>query len=273
MLFNDTIFYNIRYGRPDATDEEVVRGGAAGADRQLHQDAAAGLSYHGGRARLEAFRRREAARRHRAHHPQEAADPDARRSDERASTATRKRKSRTRSTAWRATGPRSSSRIGCRPSCMPISIIVLDKGRLVEQGSHAELIAKNGLYASLWDRQRQAEKAREELAAALEAGRACFATRRSGHAVAAERGSSRKERVLELEKKGRTDEQAAALVLPSSGFVVSVMLRTGGHAAHDGDKFPKSKSCPTAKHLLRDSAWPVSAFSSPKRFSAVAAGL
>ena len=50
------------------------------------------------------------------------------------------------------------------------AILVLDKGRLVEQGSHAELIAKGGLYASLWSRQRQAERAREELAAALESG-------------------------------------------------------------------------------------------------------
>jgi ATP-binding cassette subfamily B multidrug efflux pump len=32
-------------------------------------------------------------------------------------------------------------------------IIVLDRGRIVEEGGHAELIARDGLYAALWNRQ------------------------------------------------------------------------------------------------------------------------
>jgi ATP-binding cassette subfamily B protein len=43
-------------------------------------------------------------------------------------------------------------------------IIVLDQGRIAERGSHAELLASRGLYASMWNRQREAEEAREKLA-------------------------------------------------------------------------------------------------------------
>ena len=43
-------------------------------------------------------------------------------------------------------------------------IIVLDHGAIVEQGTHLELLASGGLYASLWARQREADQARERLA-------------------------------------------------------------------------------------------------------------
>jgi ABC-type sugar transport system ATPase subunit len=43
-------------------------------------------------------------------------------------------------------------------------IIVLDAGRIAERGTHAQLLAQNGLYASMWNRQREAQEARERLA-------------------------------------------------------------------------------------------------------------
>jgi ATP-binding cassette subfamily B protein len=43
-------------------------------------------------------------------------------------------------------------------------IIVLDQGRIAERGTHAGLLAQGGLYASMWNRQREAEAAREKLA-------------------------------------------------------------------------------------------------------------
>jgi ATP-binding cassette subfamily B protein len=43
-------------------------------------------------------------------------------------------------------------------------IIVLDQGIIVERGTHHELLARGGLYASMWNRQREAEQARELLA-------------------------------------------------------------------------------------------------------------
>ncbi|HWV42514.1 ATP-binding cassette domain-containing protein, partial [Pseudorhodoplanes sp.] len=45
-------------------------------------------------------------------------------------------------------------------------IIVLQAGHIAERGTHAQLLARGGLYASMWNRQREAEAAREKLAAA-----------------------------------------------------------------------------------------------------------
>ena len=39
VLFNDTIYYNIRYGRPEATTREVIERGARRAHPRLHRSA------------------------------------------------------------------------------------------------------------------------------------------------------------------------------------------------------------------------------------------
>jgi len=41
---------------------------------------------------------------------------------------------------------------------------VLDQGRIAERGTHSQLLATGGLYASMWNRQREAQEARERLA-------------------------------------------------------------------------------------------------------------
>jgi ATP-binding cassette subfamily B protein len=43
-------------------------------------------------------------------------------------------------------------------------ILVLDDGVIVERGTHPQLLARGGLYASMWNRQREAQMAREILA-------------------------------------------------------------------------------------------------------------
>ncbi|SCM70797.1 hypothetical protein KL86PLE_10283 [uncultured Pleomorphomonas sp.] len=58
-----------------------ARGGAAGAHRPFRREPAERLRHAGRRARPQAVGRREAARRHRPHHPEVAADPDPRRGD------------------------------------------------------------------------------------------------------------------------------------------------------------------------------------------------
>ena len=166
VLFNDTILYNIRYGRPEATDEEVRE-----AARMAQIDAfmralpegyrtmvgERGLKLSGGEKQRVAIARTilkgppillldeatSALDSHTEREIQDALD----------------KVSRGRTTVVIA--HRLSTIVGAD------NILVLDAGRLVEQGTHGELLAKGGLYASLWNRQRQAEKAREVLAEAL----------------------------------------------------------------------------------------------------------
>ncbi len=137
-----------------------------------------GYPHHGGRAGLEAFRRREAARRHRAHHSQGAADPDARRGDAALSTATREKE--IQDALDSVARDRTALVIAHRLSTIVHAdeIIVLDKGRLVEQGSHAELIAKNGLYAKSLGSPASGREGARRTRGSAGSGRACFASPR-----------------------------------------------------------------------------------------------
>ena len=42
-------------------------------------------------------------------------------------------------------------------------ILVLEQGRITERGRHNDLIAKNGAYAAMWNRQKEAAEARQHL--------------------------------------------------------------------------------------------------------------
>jgi ATP-binding cassette subfamily B protein len=163
VLFNDTIRYNIRYGRWDATDEEVetaaqmaqidgfIKLSPLGYETEVGER---GLKLSGGEKQRVAIARTvlkappilvldeatSALDSHTEHEIQEALE----------------RVSRNRTSLVIA--HRLSTIVGAD------EIIVLDQGRIAERGTHGQLLAANGLYASMWNRQREAQEAREKLA-------------------------------------------------------------------------------------------------------------
>ena len=167
VLFNDTIFYNIRYGRAGATDEEVyeaarmaqidtfIRALPQGYDTMVGER---GLKLSGGEKQRVAIARTILK------------GPPILMLDEATSALDSHTEKEIQDALDGIAQNRTTIVIAHRLSTIvhADNILVLDKGQLIEQGTHAELMVKGGLYASLWNRQRQAEKAREELAAALE---------------------------------------------------------------------------------------------------------
>jgi ATP-binding cassette subfamily B protein len=163
VLFNDTIRYNIRYGRWDANDAEVeqaaqlaqidhfIRMAPKGYETQVGER---GLKLSGGEKQRVAIARTVLKA------------PPILVLDEATSALDSHTEHEIQGALDRVSKNRTSLVIAHRLSTIvgADEIIVLDQGRIVERGTHARLLAMGGLYASMWNRQREAEAAREKLA-------------------------------------------------------------------------------------------------------------
>jgi ATP-binding cassette, subfamily B, heavy metal transporter len=163
VLFNDTIRYNIRYGRWDATDAEVegaarlaqidsfIRMSPKGYETQVGER---GLKLSGGEKQRVAIARTVLKA------------PPILVLDEATSALDSHTEQEIQDALERVSRNRTSLVIAHRLSTIVAAdeIIVLDQGRIAERGTHAQLLAAKGLYASMWNRQREAQEARERLA-------------------------------------------------------------------------------------------------------------
>lgn len=175
VLFNDTIRYNIRYGRAEATDAEVEQAAArAQIDtfvKSLPQgyDATVGergLKLSGGEKQRVAIARTILKA------------PAILILDEATSALDSHTEQEIQGALDAVSRNRTSIVIAHRLSTVVNAdeILVLDGGVIVERGTHLGLIAKGEVYASMWNRQREAaeheaalKRAREEEAARIAA--------------------------------------------------------------------------------------------------------
>src|SRR5580693_6238490 len=163
VLFNDTIRYNIRYGRWDASDAEVeeaarqaqiddfIRRSPKGYETEVGER---GLKLSGGEKQRVAIARTILK------------GPPILLLDEATSALDSHTERDIQDELDRVARGRTTLVIAHRLSTIVGAdmILVLDDGIIVERGTHQELLARSGLYASMWNRQREAEKARELLA-------------------------------------------------------------------------------------------------------------
>jgi ABC-type transport system involved in Fe-S cluster assembly fused permease/ATPase subunit len=167
VLFNDTIRYNIRYGRWEASDAEVERAASLAQIDGLIKLAPKGYETEVGERGLKLSggeKQRVAIARTILKAPPILV------LDEATSALDSHTEREIQDALERVSKGRTTLVIAHRLSTIvgADEIIVLDRGEIVERGTHYALLAKNGLYESMWNRQREAEEAREKLALAGE---------------------------------------------------------------------------------------------------------
>ncbi|PSM17224.1 metal ABC transporter permease [Nitratireductor sp. StC3] len=167
VLFNDTIAYNIRYGRIDATDEEVRKAAElaqiSGFIEQLPGGYKAmvgerGLKLSGGEKQRVAIARTILKA------------PPILILDEATSALDTHTEQEIQAALDLVSQGRTTLVIAHRLSTVigADEIIVLKDGLIAERGTHRALLDAGGLYAAMWDRQREATEAEERLRRARE---------------------------------------------------------------------------------------------------------
>ncbi|RUN77570.1 ABC transporter ATP-binding protein/permease [Sphingomonas sp. TF3] len=163
VLFNDTIGYNIAYGREGASQDEIetaARGAAIAGFIERQPEGYAtrvgerGLKLSGGEKQRVAIARTLLK------------NPPVLILDEATSALDSRTEGEILDTLQAIERGRTTIVIAHRLSTVVHAdeIVVLEAGRVVERGSHAVLLRKNGLYAEMWNRQAQ-ERAEESVAA------------------------------------------------------------------------------------------------------------
>ena len=162
VLFNDTIAYNIRYGRPGATEDEVTAAAEVaqigtfieslphGYDTMVGER---GLKLSGGEKQRVAIARTILKA------------PPILILDEATSALDTTTEHEIQAALDVVSKNRTTLVIAHRLSTVinADEIIVLRDGGIAERGTHADLLAQDGLYASMWNRQREATQAEEQL--------------------------------------------------------------------------------------------------------------
>ena len=168
VLFNDTIYYNIAYGRPEASRAEVeaaarlarihnfIDGLPDGYDSMVGER---GLKLSGGEKQRVAIARTILK------------NPRILLFDEATSALDSQTEKEIQASLKEVSRDRTTLMIAHRLSTVidADQILVLDGGRIVERGRHAELLVRDGRYAEMWWRQQETAELREELAQRLAA--------------------------------------------------------------------------------------------------------